>query len=90
MTIISDLVGQSDSLMKTFANHCCELAARLPTLTDSVGGADNDPYKWGGVLLKVLMSIHNSGQQVSDHFSAYKYFVFHFSAKMSLYSIEDL
>ena len=65
VTVIGDLIGQSDSLMKAFANHCCELASRLPAVTNSVDGIDNDPYKWGGFLLKVLMAIHNSGQQVS-------------------------
>ena len=66
MTVLSDLIGQSDGLMKAFANHCCELALR-PTPSSEWGvGAENDPYKWGGVLLKVLMSIHNSGQQVSQ------------------------
>lgn len=62
ISVISDLIGQSDVLMKVFSNHCAELSSRNPVASDGV--EPDDPFKWGGVLLKVLMTLYDNSQQV--------------------------
>lgn len=54
--------------MKVFADHCANLSMRgsVPSeMRSEAPAVVDDCAKWGGVLLRVLTSLHESSQQVS-------------------------